>query len=83
MSLRTAAALAKGLAADLEGATTAAKAFPGVGGVAGLPGGGGPGIGAAALREALAPLAEAIDAVRDIVDVAPGGFELAERRHMA
>lgn len=80
MSIRTAANSAERLADATERATRAAKAFPGVGGTAGPPGAAaGPGIGLSQLREALAPLTAGIGAVRDIVDVPPGGVELADR----
>lgn len=83
MSLRSAAKLTKGIADDSERAVRAASAFPGLG-AAGLPGpAAGGGLGLNQLREALAPLIEGIGAVRDIVDVPPGGVELADRMNTA
>ncbi len=83
MSLRSATEKALILADATERATRAANNFPELGTAPALPGGGGPGIGATALREALAPLIAGIGVVRDLVDVPAGGVELAERMFTA
>ena len=83
MSLDTATKKSVVLADSLTRATRAAKAFPALGSAPGLSAAGGPGIGAAALREALAPLETAIGAVLGEVTTQPGGVELATRMNTA
>lgn len=81
MSLRTAAALTKGIADDSERAVRAAKAFPGLQGAPGPSGGAsGVGLGLAQLREALVPILAGLDTITAAVTETAGKSMLLARR---
>lgn len=79
MSLRSAAALAKGLADDTERAVTAANRFPGLPGGGTLAAGGG-GANLAQLQAALAPVLAGLDTIQGAITGTAGeGFLMARR----